>query len=86
VLGLERPILLGESSGGFVALQVARDHPDLAGGLILASTVAWWTSTGAGTRSNVAVANLPRQRRLTSGATPPLPERTRRVPASARRA
>lgn len=43
VLGLERPVLLGESGGGFVALQLAQDHPGLLGGLILASTSAHWS-------------------------------------------
>jgi proline iminopeptidase len=35
VLGIERPVLFGHSAGGFVALQVALRHPELAGGLIL---------------------------------------------------
>ncbi|GIG23684.1 hydrolase [Cellulomonas chitinilytica] len=39
-LGLERPILLGHSAGGFVALHAALRHPDRVGGLVLCSTAA----------------------------------------------
>jgi len=34
-LGLERPIILGHSYGGGVALRLAVDRPDLVGGLVL---------------------------------------------------
>ncbi len=37
-LGIERPIVLGQSFGGFVALTMALRHPELLGGLILGST------------------------------------------------
>ena len=37
-LGIERPLVFGHSAGGFVALQLALRHPDLASGLILCHT------------------------------------------------
>lgn len=39
-LGLERPVVLGQSFGGMVAQRFAIDHPGLASGLILLSTSA----------------------------------------------
>ena len=39
-LGLERPVVLGQSFGGMVAQRFAIDHPGLAAGLILLSTSA----------------------------------------------
>jgi proline iminopeptidase len=39
-LGLDRPILLGHSAGGFVALHAALRAPDTFGGLILCNTAA----------------------------------------------
>ena len=39
-LGLDRPVLLGHSAGGFVALQAALRHPESFGGLILVNTMA----------------------------------------------
>jgi len=39
-LGIERPILLGQSFGGIVALGVAIRHPDLASKLIVSSSIA----------------------------------------------
>jgi proline iminopeptidase len=39
-LGIERPILLGHSAGGFVALHAALRHPDAVGALILSNTAA----------------------------------------------
>lgn len=39
-LGIERPIVLGHSMGGFVALHYAIRHPGHAGGLVLQSTTA----------------------------------------------
>ena len=39
-LGIEKPIVLGHSAGGFVALSIAVRHPELLGGLILGSTSA----------------------------------------------
>ncbi len=40
VVGIERPIVLGHSMGGFVAMLYGARHPDHAGALILQSTVA----------------------------------------------
>jgi proline iminopeptidase len=37
-LGIEKPIVLGHSFGGYVALTMAMHFPDLLGGLILVST------------------------------------------------
>jgi proline iminopeptidase len=39
-LGIARPIILGHSFGGFVALELAVRHPELIGGLILVNTAA----------------------------------------------
>jgi pimeloyl-ACP methyl ester carboxylesterase len=39
-LGIERPIVLGHSMGGFVAILYGARHPGHAGGLILQSTMA----------------------------------------------
>jgi len=39
-LGIEKPIVLGQSFGGFVALHYAGRHPDHPGGLVLSSTAA----------------------------------------------
>jgi proline iminopeptidase len=39
-LGIDRPIVLGHSMGGFVAILYGARHPGHAGGLVLASTMA----------------------------------------------
>jgi proline iminopeptidase len=39
-LGIERPIVLGHSMGGFVGILAAARHPEQLGGLVLASTMA----------------------------------------------
>ncbi|MEM9426433.1 MAG: alpha/beta hydrolase [Pseudomonadota bacterium] len=39
-LGIERPIVIGTSFGGFVSLAYATRHPDHAAGLVLISTAA----------------------------------------------
>ncbi|MFK7837725.1 MAG: alpha/beta fold hydrolase [Sulfitobacter sp.] len=39
-LGIEKPIVMGTSFGGFVTLSYAARHPDQAGGLVLTSTAA----------------------------------------------
>jgi proline iminopeptidase len=38
VLGIERPVVLGHSAGGFVALHLALRHPTVAGVLVLCHT------------------------------------------------
>ncbi len=40
VLGLDRPIVLADSAGTYVALHLAFDHPDVAGGFVLLSASA----------------------------------------------
>lgn len=40
-LGIERPVLLGHSFGGFVALAAAARHPGLASGVIAVATAAY---------------------------------------------
>jgi len=47
VLGLERPVVLGHSFGGTVALTLALRHPDLAGRLVLVDTTACWSADHA---------------------------------------
>lgn len=39
VLELDRPVLLGHSYGGMVALYLATEYPELCGGLVLSNTV-----------------------------------------------
>ena len=43
MLGIERPIVLGQSFGGFVALSIATRHPNFASGLVLFDTSPAWT-------------------------------------------
>ncbi|MFP7753423.1 alpha/beta fold hydrolase [Thermodesulfobacteriota bacterium B35] len=38
-LGLDRPVLVGPSMGGRIALEFALDHPELVGGLVLVGAV-----------------------------------------------
>jgi proline iminopeptidase len=42
-LGIEHPIVLGQSFGGFVALSIAHRHPEFAKGIILFDTSPAWT-------------------------------------------
>lgn len=42
-LDIERPIVLGQSFGGFVALNIAQRHPEFAMGIILFDTSPAWT-------------------------------------------
>ena len=42
-LGIEHPIVLGQSFGGFVALSIATRHPDFAAGIVLFDTAPAWT-------------------------------------------
>jgi proline iminopeptidase len=46
-LGIERPVVLGQSFGGMVALVLVLRHPDIVGGLILVSTTATGDVTDA---------------------------------------
>lgn len=43
-LGIERPVVLGVSFGGFVAQRYASDYPDAPAGLVLASTAPRFAS------------------------------------------
>jgi len=42
-LAIERPFVLGQSFGGFVALSIAQRHPDFSSGIILFDTSPAWT-------------------------------------------
>lgn len=42
-LAIERPIVLGQSFGGFVALSIAQRHPAFSSGIILFDTSPAWT-------------------------------------------
>lgn len=42
-LAVDRPIVLGQSFGGFVALSLAQRHPDFASGIVLFDTSPAWT-------------------------------------------
>ncbi len=42
-LGIERPIVLGQSFGGFVALSIAQRHPGFASGIVLFDTSPSWS-------------------------------------------
>jgi proline iminopeptidase len=42
-LAVDRPIVLGQSFGGFVALSIAQRHPDFASGIVLFDTSPAWT-------------------------------------------
>jgi proline iminopeptidase len=46
-LGIRRPVVFGHSAGGFVALQLALRHPELAGALILCHTAGALSSDPA---------------------------------------
>ncbi len=43
VLAIERPVVLGQSFGGFVALSMAQRHPAFSSGIILFDTSPAWT-------------------------------------------
>ncbi len=42
-LGIDHPIVLGQSFGGFLALSIASRHPDFASGIVLFDTSPAWT-------------------------------------------
>ncbi len=42
-LAIERPIVLGQSFGGFVALSIAHRHPEFASAIVLFDTSPAWT-------------------------------------------
>jgi len=44
-LAVDRPIVLGQSFGGFVALSIAQRHPDFASGTVLFDTSPAWTGS-----------------------------------------
>src|SRR5207302_2962062 len=43
MLAIERPIVLGQSFGGFVALRIATRYPDFTSGIVLFDTSPAWT-------------------------------------------
>ncbi|MEO1065496.1 MAG: alpha/beta hydrolase [Actinomycetota bacterium] len=45
VLGIERPVLVGYSMGGPIAVLTAQRHPRLVGGIVLAATAMEWRAT-----------------------------------------
>ena len=47
ILGVEKPVIFGQSFGGMVAMRVATRHPDLASKLILSSTAAHFETEAA---------------------------------------
>jgi len=47
-LGLKRVVLVGDNSGGVLALEVALQHPELVAGLVLVATPAYLLSEGGG--------------------------------------
>jgi pimeloyl-ACP methyl ester carboxylesterase len=53
-LGLARPVVLGSSFGGFVALAYAGLFPAHPGGIILANTTGGGPTTGSASRSSAA--------------------------------
>ena len=69
-LGIERPIVLGSSFGGFVAQKYAATYPDHPAGVILASTGARMLGGEElierirAVGGNEAAAHAPRPRRL----------------------
>ncbi|MGB8841175.1 MAG: alpha/beta fold hydrolase [Aliidongia sp.] len=54
IVGAERPIVLGNGFGGFVALQMAIRHPDLARRLVLADCGVAFTEPGRQAFRNMA--------------------------------
>jgi proline iminopeptidase len=44
-LAVDRPIVLGQSFGGFVALSIVQRHPDFASGIVLFDTSPAWTGS-----------------------------------------
>lgn len=40
--GLESPVIVGHSMGGFTALHVARDHPDRIGGVVVVDSLPFY--------------------------------------------
>jgi 3-oxoadipate enol-lactonase len=56
VAGEEKPIVLGNGFGGFVALQMVLRHPDLVGRLILADSGAAFSEPGRQAFRNMAAA------------------------------
>jgi len=63
-LGLDRPIVVGHSLGGAVALELAAQAPELVGGLVLCA---------AGTRFAVPAAQLAELERLAAAGRPRIP-------------
>jgi pimeloyl-ACP methyl ester carboxylesterase len=62
-LGLERPVLVGHSLGGAVALAVALDHPELVGGLALVAPLTHVIDAPPAAFARLAIAS-PLVRRL----------------------
>ena len=82
-IGIIRPVVLGHSLGGFVALLSGARHPGHAAGLILQSTTAWFTidRVVAGFR-RIAGEEVAELARLDFGGQPVTDEQSERVAAA----
>ena len=52
--GLKKPAIVGHSLGGLMALQLAADHPDLPGKLLIVDALAFYTQLFAGPQATAA--------------------------------
>ena len=64
--GLKKPAIVGHSLGGLMALQLAADHPDLPGKLMIVDALAFYTQLFAGPQATAAGAK-PYAEQMTKG-------------------